>query len=102
MEHEHYMEVKFLFSMWEGDMKNEGYEMSSRVRWAFRNLFKKMNSAQRWDTIDGNHCITKLLIEEELIDEQFNPLFETMEEVEKRKIQTQKEKKRKFLFFRSN
>lgn len=95
MEHEHYMDIKCLISMWEADNKNEGYEMSDSIKWAFRNLFKKMNSQQRWDTIDGNHYITKVLIEEKLIDKKFHPLFETIEEIKERK-------KRKFSFFQSN
>lgn len=82
MEHAHYMHIKSLISMWDADMKEDNYVMSDRVKWAFGQLFKEMNSQQRWDTIDGNHHITNVLQEAKLIDEQYKPLFETIEEKE--------------------
>jgi hypothetical protein len=85
LEHEHYMDIKFLISVWEGDM-SRGIEMSEGEKWVLTKFFKKMNRQQRWDTLDGNHNISRVLYYAKMIDKERNVLFEVDEEQERGEV----------------
>lgn len=75
MEHEHYMDIKFLISIWERDIE-DGNKLSNGERWALKKFFMKMNSQQRYDTMDGQGNIRQVLKEEGLINNDWKITFE--------------------------
>jgi hypothetical protein len=98
MNHEQYMDIKFILSIWDTDIER-GKELSGGERWFIRNMFKKMNDRQRWDTIDGNHEMTKVLMEEGLVkyDKERGYIYREDELNPKAPLRKDTYKRKKFL-----
>jgi hypothetical protein len=95
MQHEEYMDIKFLLGMWEGDI-GRGKELSSNEKWWLRSMFRKMNRRQRWDTIDGNNHITKILIEQGLVTHSIKNGYKYDYDLISKENSTHEEKKNLF------